>query len=41
MSLYATTLEYNALDKQSSRTGRTKTDIIRQLIRSLPTYKED
>lgn len=41
INFYATDAEYELLEDHCDRTGRGKTEILREFIRSLPTYKED
>lgn len=41
MSLNVTQQEFNALEEFAGRDGRTKTEVLREFIRTLPTYRSD
>jgi hypothetical protein len=41
MSLNVTQQEFNALEEFADRDGRTKTEVLREFIRTLPTYRSD
>lgn len=41
IALNITEQELDALDSHAAKDGRTRTDVLRELIRKLPSYKPD